>query len=438
MRSLGIFVLGLLLGGVLGYAFHRPGRSGTTVGAAEQPSRQSGSSAAASEATREQQKAKDENILLGDIAAVPFQELYDALARHRPEDIARLAEQLDHLPPNQQSEAKITAFFKAWAHLDPSTAFESATKLHSPQSRATAVGATIAGADPSALGTVAAAIGKLPDGALRAEVKGGLFAQAIGSWSQVDPPAAARLLGESKMTGLQMNPAFYVVAQNWAADDPEAALAWAQGQQQSPFGLNPVSGAVVGWWKKDPAAAEAYALSQVGTRVGKQLVGNLASEMANQDAARAAAWVQKIPDTEVRSQAYAGVAVQQAFTDPKAAAEWASNLPAEAAPAAVGSVASIWAQSDPTAAGHWLEGLTGNVRDSAVSSYSYTVAETDPAAAMAWAVMISDREKRENAEKGVARQWLQNDSSAARAWIQKSSLGAEAKAKLLGSPSPSP
>jgi hypothetical protein len=438
MRSLGIFVLGLLLGGVLGYAFHRPGRLGTTVGAAEQPSQQSGSLAAASEATREQQKAKDENILLGDIAAVPFQELYDALARQRPEDIAQLAEQLDRLPPNQKSEAKITAFFKAWAHLDPSTAFESATKLHSPQSRATAVGATIAGADPSALGTLAAAIGELPDGAVRAEVKGGLFAQAIGSWSQVDPPAAARLLGESKMTGLQMSSAFYAVAQNWAADDPEAALAWARGQQQSPFGLNPVSGAVVGWWKKDPAAAESYALSQVDTRVGKQLVGNLASEMANQDSARAAAWVQKIPDAEVRSQAYASVAVQQAFTDPKAAAEWASNLPAEAAPAAVGSVASIWAQSDPTAAAHWMEGLTGDMRDSAVSSYSYAITDTDPAAAAAWAVSIGDARKRAPVMRRAATQWLAKDPTAAWAWIQASSLGEEEKTSLLGAASPTP
>ena len=411
MRSLGIFVLGLLLGGLLGYALHRPERFATRDRVAEAPSRQSASLGGGSE----QQKRNDDKIILGDIAAVPFQELYDALSRRRPEDIASLAEQLDHLPPGPQSEAKITAFFKAWAHLDPARAFESATKLHSANARATGIGATVSGADPAALGTVAAGISKLPDGAVRAEVKAVLFSQAIGSWSQVDAPAAARLLGESKMTGLLVSSATYSVAQNWAADDPEAALAWAQAQQQPPLGMNPVNGAVTGWWKKDPAAAEAYALSQLGTPLGKQLVSSLAGEIASQDPGRAAAWVQKIPDADVRGQAYAGLAVQQAFNDPKAAAEWASNLPPEAAPAAAGSVASIWAQSDPTAVAHWLEGLTGNVRDSAVTSYSYAIADADPAAAAAWAASVGDAQKRAPAMQRAARQWLAKDPAAARA-----------------------
>jgi hypothetical protein len=438
VRSLGIFIFGLLLGGLLGYGLHRPVGFGATHQVAENPAQRSHSIAGAKEATSEEQKTKDEKILLGDIAAVPFQELYDALSRQRPEKIARLAEQLDNLPRNQQSESRITAFFKAWAHLDPSTAFESATALHSAEARATAIGATIAGADPGALGAIAAAIGKLPDDTLSALTRSGLFEQAVEHWSEVDPAAAAQLLGESKMTGMRMTATFYSVAQNWAADDPEAALAWALKQQQTPFGLSPVNGAVIGWWKKDPAAAEAYALTQLGTPAGQQLAVNLASQIGNQDPARAAAWVQKIPDADLRNQAYSGLAAQMAFSDPKTAIEWASNLPPEAAAGAVDSVVSIWARSDPTAAGHWLESLTGNVRDSAVSSYSYAVAETDPVAAMAWAVTISDHGKRESAERWTASQWLKRDPPAARAWIQNSSLGKETKAKLLGSASPAP
>jgi hypothetical protein len=435
MRSLGTFVLGLLLGGLLGYALHRP--TGTHQ-IAEHAARRSGSLAGAKEAMGEQQETKDEKIILGDIAAVPFQELYDALSRQRPEEIARLAEQLDNLPRNQQSESRITAFFKAWAHLDPPGAFESATNLHSAEARATAIGATIAGTDPDALGAIATSISTLPDGLVSGQARLGLFGQAIENWSQTDPAAAARLLGESKMTGMRMTAAFYTVAQNWAADDPETALAWAQKQTQSPFGLNPLNGAVIGWWKKAPAAAETYALSQLDTPAGKQLVINLASQIGSQDLGRAASWVQKIPNADLRNQAYSGLAAQMAFSDPKTASEWASNLPAEAACGAVGSVVSIWAQSDSAAAGKWLEGLSGGLRDSAVSSYSSTMAETDPAAAMAWAVTISDKKKRESSERWAASQWLKTDPTAARAWIQHGSLDEEGKAKLLGSPSPSP
>lgn len=438
MRSLGIFGLGLLLGGLLGYALYRPRGLAASREASERQPRLSQSAASAKDSASAQQKSEDEKVLLGDIAAVPFQELYETLSRQSPEKIARLAEQLDNLPRNPQNEARIRAFFQAWAHLDSSAAFESATALHSAEARATAIGATVNGADPGAIGAIATSISELPNEALSSSARFGLFDQAVEKWSEVDPAAAARLLGETKMEGMRMTAAFYAVAQNWAANDPEAALAWAQKQNQVPFGLNPINGAVLGWRKKDPAAAEAYTLSQIGTPLGKQLITNVVGQMATEDRAKAAAWVGNLPDAELRNQTYGALASQLAFSDPKTASAWALTLPPDAMPDAVGSTISIWARSDPTAAARWMEGLTGSVRDSAVSSYSYTVAETDPAAAMAWAVTISDEQKRASAARRAASQWLERDPSAARAWIQDSSLGEAEKARLLASPAPSP
>jgi hypothetical protein len=437
-RSLGIFFLGLLLGGFLGYVLHRPGRAG--AGSEDAPWQSARNGAATNQTARSsiERKTEDQKILLGDIASIPFQELYEILSRQRPEEIGRLAQQLDHLPPGQPAQAKIRAFFTAWAHLDPAAAFDSAIDFHNPGGRSIAVGAIIAGADANAIGAIAKAITELASDTLPGSSKNGLFNQAIEKWSEADPAAAARLLSESRVDAMQLMPAFYTVASNWAASDPAAALAWAQEQRAVPFDLNPVSGAVIGWWKKAPADAEAYALSQIGTPLGKQLISNLASQMADGDRAKATTWIGNLPDGELRNQAYGIMATQLAFNDPKTASAWALDLPPNARNGAVESSVSIWARTDPTAAGRWIEGLTGSTRDSAVSSYSYTVVENDPATAMAWAVTISDETKRDRVTQRAMREWLERDPSAAQTWIQNSSLGEAEKARLLATPTPSP
>ncbi len=377
-------------------------------------------------------------MLLGDLASIPFQELYEILARQRPDEIALLAKQLQQLPPGPQAEAKIKAFFTAWAHLDPNSAFTSALDLRNPQARISAIGAIITGADADAAGALAASISQMAPDLLPDPARFGLFNQAIEKWSESDPAGAARLLSATKLQGAAITSAFYMVANNWGERDPAAALAWAEQQHVSPLGLNPIAGAVSGRRNKDPAAAEAYALSRANTALGKQLIPNIANQIANQDRARATDWASKIPDKDVRNQTYTILAAQLAITDPKSASNWALTLPPDAMAGAVTTSVSMWARSDPTEAGHWLENLSGSVRDSAVISYSETVAESDPSAAMGWAATISDPAKRERATKGVMRQWLENDPAAARAWVQSSSLGEEEKTKLLASPAPSP
>ncbi len=437
-RSLGLFLLGLFLGGLAGYALRGPAGSPADgkVSARSEPGDATHDGGAAR--ANAKRRAEDENILLGDITTVPFQEVYEVLSRQGSGEVARLAEQLDGLPPSPQATAKIRTFFKAWAQLDPTAALEKASALHTHETRKDAIAATIEGADPAAAGALASAVAALPNETLEDSAKANLFNQAVQKWSEVDPPAAARLLSEIKMGGIGFTPVFYSVAQNWATRDPAAALAWAQAQRQIPFGMSPVNGVVQGWWKKDPAAAEAFALAQIGTPLGKQLISSMASQMAMQDRAKATAWVNQIPDQDLRRQAYSMVGAQLAFSDPQAAGEWALSLPPEAVSEAVGSIASIWAQSDPAAAAHWLEGLSGGARDSAIISYSSVTAETDPAAATAWAATIADESKRASALRLPIRQWLEQDAAAARTWIQNSSLGEEEKARLLATPAPSP
>jgi hypothetical protein len=401
-------------------------------------SAQSGSSFSGESRAVANRKVADQKILLGDIASVPFQELYETLARQKPEEIAGIAQQLDVLPNSQETRAKIKAFFASWAHLDPAAALASAVGFQTKETRAAAINATIAGADAHATGAIALPLDKMSDDVLSGSVRSGLFDQAVGKWSEADPAGAAQLLTNAHVAGMGLTAAFYAVGLNWGATDPAAALAWAEQQHQVPFGLSPVNGVVQGWWKKDPAAAEEYALTRAGTPDGEQLIGNMVMQMANEDQTKASEWVARLPAGKLREQAYRMLATQLSFNDPKGASAWALTLPAEAAVSAVESTVSIWARTDPSGAARWVEGLSGKIRDGAASSYSYAVAEADPAAAAAWAITISDEEKRKTVLRRATSQWLERDPAAARAWVQNSSLGEDEKVLLLSNPQPSP
>ena len=316
-RSLGIFFLGLLLGGLFGYVLHRPGRPGVDL---EHSAR---SSAAINYAARSsvEQKAEDQRILLGDIAAIPFQELYETLSRQRPEDIATLAQQLDHLPPGREKEAKIGAFFKAWAHFDPMNALKAAFDFKTIDARETAISATISGADATAAASLAESINNLPADSIPAIKKSGLLGLAIGKWAQVDAPAAAEFLNRSPVAGMGLTLAFNDVARNWAASDPEAAMNWAIEHNSGSGGASALSGAIIGWWQKDHAEAEAYAVAHADGPEGKQFVSAIVNEMARQDPHKAADWASKLPTSESRLQSYSMIAMQWAMNEPKAASQ---------------------------------------------------------------------------------------------------------------------
>ncbi|MDQ3413542.1 MAG: hypothetical protein M3480_00970 [Verrucomicrobiota bacterium] len=164
-RSLGFLFLGLILGG-LADGLRGPTERGVNNAGTTGSSRAGSSTGGSRSGSAEKQRVEDERILLGDITTVPFQEVYEILSRQGSEEVARLAQQLDGLPPSAQNSARIKTFFKAWAQLDPTAAFAKATTLHTPETRGTAIEAIIAGADAAAAGELAGSIAKLHDQAL--------------------------------------------------------------------------------------------------------------------------------------------------------------------------------------------------------------------------------------------------------------------------------
>jgi hypothetical protein len=374
-------------------------------------------------------KAEENKSILGDLAAVPFQELYGLLSRRTPQEIAELARQLQSLPRSPKAEANIAAFFKAWATLDTTAAFAMAASFR-PDLRDNAIRAVLEGADVSVAGTLVTSIKELPAGNLSPSTKSRLLGVAVGKWSRVDPVAAAKFLDSSGERGMNFSMAWSETASNWAAIDPVAALAWAQRSEQGGEGFA-MSGAILGWWKNDPTAAEAYVASHLETRKGQQLAGTLASNMFNSDPEKTKEWVSHLPSVEARKQGELMIAIQWGFHDPAAATQWTAMLPADERAESLAMAVGSWAQQDPQAAGQWLASYDGAGRDRAVSDFSSSVASKDPAAALTWAATISDPKLREPSEQRIAGYWLKQNPQAAAAWIQNSSMTEAEKARLL-------
>jgi hypothetical protein len=385
--------------------------------------------ARASSTASEQTKAEENKLILGGVAAVPFEEVYGVLSRRSSEEIAELARQLQNLPKGPATEIRIVAFFKAWAALDSSAAFASAGMLRRDLKSA-ALKAVLEGADASGAGLLIPAIADLPKESLRSSEKAQLLARAIGKWSQVDPVAAAKFLASSGERGMNFSMAYNSVASNWAARDPAAALAWAR-QAATKGERFAISGAITGWWKNDPTAAEAYVASHLATREDWQLASTLASNIFSEDPERAKEWVSGLPNEEARKQATAGLTIQWGFSDPAAATEWASTLPAGERDQSLAETIGLWTAEDPAAAAQWLGSYDGPGRDQAINNFSLNVAFKDPAAALTWAATISDPKMRASAERSLAGAWLKRDPQAARSWIENSSLSVEEKSQLL-------
>jgi hypothetical protein len=423
-------VVGALIGIAVGRSWHSPSLSAPP---AQEPGSVTGaeSSSKAGVAPSHNANAEDTNVLLGDIATVPFQELYGLLSTLSSEKLADLARQLNALPPGKETNAKIGAFYKAWAHLDAKAALAAAAKLKSTDAKGTAVQAIIEGADPSAASALAKLIQEWPADAATAEQRNGYLASATTKWAQVDPIGAAKFIESLPATGMRFSVAWQIIAQNWAAIDPQAAIAWAQAHSNGQAGQMAMSGAIGGWWDKDHAAAEAYVASHLDTLTDRQLASTLASRIYSQDPQHAKDWVLQLPDAEARRQATYGVVVSMALNDPKGAAAWAATLPSDVRETTLGSAVSWWASNDMDAAGQWINQLSGPQRDEAMGAYSYNLLQKDPAIAASWAVTISDQKIRDKSLERIATDWLSKNPTQATSWIQNSSLSDTEKSRLL-------
>ncbi|MEM1082565.1 MAG: hypothetical protein AAGI48_00450 [Verrucomicrobiota bacterium] len=298
---------------------------------------------------------------------------------------------------------------------------------------------------------------------------GGMFARptVLRSWASVDPVNAAQYYKDNPNDfdrmggrGPRGDNGAGVVALEWAKQDPQAALDWAQtldGRDKSAalasvLGemavTDPAEAASVAagldeddrnrayseiaekWAQSDLAAAESWAKTLTGEDQ-QDAMAALIGVMAKDDPQGAAAKIEGMSEGRERERAIRDVA-----------SSWAREAPAEAAEWVVGQgdgedglerVIATWAGQDSAAALSFIqEQPEGEMRDAATQTYLRTDRSLEPEASISLAESISDERDRSRTVARTAMRWMRDDETAARTYVeQTSSISDDLKERLL-------
>jgi hypothetical protein len=199
-------------------------------------------------------------------------------------------------------------------------------------------------------------------------------------------------------------PAFQIIAQQLAATNPQAALAWVMN------------------------------LPLTDGRGRGQALMNVSTAMSLPDLATAWNNATSLPEDSGRDQLLGILVAATAMKDPAQAVSLVDQLPAGTAQTdAISDIAQSWARQDPQAFTVWLNGLpAGDGRDAAVAQLvgSGQTAK-DPAAVLAWANTVSDPQTRADEIGTVLTAWAEQDATAALNAAQTVNLPAAQLAALI-------
>ncbi|MGA2051720.1 MAG: hypothetical protein ABSH19_00270, partial [Opitutales bacterium] len=254
-----------------------------------------------------------------------------------------------------------------------------------------------------------------------------------------------------------INAAIPVLARNWAEQDVQGALAWAQAlpADNATVRNTALSSILNVWTLNDPVSAAAY----IQTLTTDPSFSNLADEVLNSwgrsDPQAALTWVESLPPGPAQNQAMETALAQLANVNPQGALDaagqltgdakdrvqanifgtWSTEQPAEAAAALMNTngtlfsgttlnsvtatVAQNWLNQDPQAATQWINTLPpGAPRDNAVEQIISTVGQSDPASVYNWALSIGDPSTRNAQVVKLAAKWSSQNPTAAAAAAQ--------------------
>lgn len=364
-----------------------------------------------------------------DIAATPgqtgrIQKLIDLYADLDPSEFQEQADQLRDLPMSERILASYL-LFASWAEVAPYDALDHAN---------------------SKMGFV------------------GNFVKPtiLQSWAATDASGAANYYQANKnefaMMGMmgrgrggrggQTGAA--VISAEWAKQDAEGALAWAQTLNGQDKG-QAASGALAEIAKNDPEQA-ATKLAALGEEGGNSAYRAIAAEWAKKDWDATEAWINGLPENqrddameeaigslavvdttkaaqkaltlegELRAEAFEDVAEVMAGDNAAEAMTWVmkNGNPADQEEA-VGEVMDSWVNQDRNSAYEWIsQQNSGEMRDEAVQSFLRNDNAKVDQNTIAMAESISDEGDRNRAVGMTAVRWLATDKDAAMNYIETS------------------
>lgn len=301
----------------------------------------------------------------------------------------------------------------------------------------------------------------------------------LQSWASVDPVNAASYYDknprEFAMMGgvgggrggrggfMESQGGAAIIAGEWAKQDPQAALAWANGLTgEKSQALSGVLGEVA---KTDPAKA-AQMLSGVNAADASSSYRAVAEAYGSSNFAEAQSWIQSLP-ADQQEAALASAISGLAKTDPQGAAAQAAvmtagnskdravsivvgsmarenpqaaadfvmkNGSADAQEQSMRSLVPVWVAKDSTAALSFVSSLpAGGARDRGLRSYVWSNNSAPPSELVQVAEQIGDERDRNQTVGTMVGRWMAEDQSAARAYVQQSTtINDRMKQHLLG------
>ncbi len=245
----------------------------------------------------------------------------------------------------------------------------------------------------------------------------------IAQWVQTDPDGALQFAAANRGFEYLAEDVF----QQRAATDFQSALTHAQEIPGSDLRYRALRGVLSFKADTDPAGAIQLAQTLGEFRGNEPLSNVIYRQWAANDAQAAAAYAaQQGQSGEWWRSPVLQVVNTWAQQDPVAAANWSLSLPdAEAQARSLSMVMRDWGRQDPTATANWIHGLpVGAQRDTAVAGLAQSMAYADPQTALGWIGTMTDEAARQRALQRVSREVMAQDPQNGAAMLQAAGLPA--------------
>lgn len=277
------------------------------------------------------------------------------------------------------------------------------------------------------------------------------YSMLLHAWAKADPLGALDYAQEHTTSGFAQQ----TMLASWAADNPDAALQWAEanydGDGQNPWVVGVIRGIANTNSQKATEIMNTMEFSQQRSQALQAIVPHITS--LGQE--KSIEWLESIEDERLRNGATRRVVAELAQQDPKSTAAWVTTLEAgDNRTRAIGEVADNWADADLASAVAWTETLQGAEKanaareligeytredaeqasqwvDSLAGSENYdrvadgfiwSAARNNPELALAKVSTIGNDRTHNRYYERILSNWHRSDAEATEAWMQANNV----------------
>ncbi|MFK7885914.1 MAG: hypothetical protein AB8G16_03535 [Gammaproteobacteria bacterium] len=352
------------------------------------------------------------------------------------DDTAATVEAALELPVRSERRRALRNAFRELAQADGFDAMRQAEALTNPGDRHDAMNVVMnefGTIDPLATFELA----QNYRGSLRVE----LMRTAVHALTVDDPLQALETCQTLSDPNMVCEPSVY---QQWAAQDPEAAMAYAGALPNKGAAAAAMSNAFRTWVHIDPDAATTWLATDTGDALSRDERFNLAASvvqedpdaydavafslpnehrqrlfdykiqaLARQDLARAVVETQQLAGTHQFRSAASTLTRTWIRTDPVAAASWIQSLEGDTRRQMLKQAMSQWSKTDFEAAAAFTNTLSLEERQTLTTSLANGLANRDPKKAFDWVTSLPAELANRGSISTIAQQWARADPETA-------------------------